>query len=255
MNYSMRLLAVMLSLALRFAGSALAEDEPIPNAAVVTLNSATNPVPREGGWVKRHEGFVKIAQTGGINLLFLGDSITDNWRTRGSNVWNTYYGGRQAANFGIGGDRAEHVLWRIDHGELDGIHPQVVVLMIGTNNTGKNKDGTPRNSNPEIIAGVRAVVGRIREKLPASKILLLAIFPRGTLDNPQRAQVALINTVIAKLADGDKVRFLDIGPQFLEADGTLPKSLMPDLLHPNAAGYKIWADAMEPTLAAMLRQD
>jgi lysophospholipase L1-like esterase len=185
--------------------------------------------------------------------LFLGDSITDFWRNRGSNVWNTYYGERQAANFGISGDRTEHVLWRIDQGELAGIKPRVVVLMIGTNNTGKEKNGTPRNSNAETIQGIQAVVARIREKLPDTKILLLAIFPRGTFDSPQRAQVALINTVIAKLADGNRVRFLDIGPNFLEADGTLPKSIMPDLLHPNAHGYQIWAESMEPTLAEMLK--
>ena len=156
-------------------------------------------------------------------------------------------------NFGISGDRTEHVLWRIDHGELDGIHPKAVVLMIGTNNTGREKNGHLRNSVPEIVQGVTAVVNDIRSKLPDSKILLLGIFPRGELDDPQRAQVALINTVIAKLADGKTVRFLDIGSNFLEMDGTLPCSVMPDLLHPNLHGYQIWADAMEPTLSEMLK--
>ena len=221
---------------------------------VVGSNSATNPVPLGAGWVKRHEGFVAQAKQGGIDILFMGDSITDFWRTRGSNVWNQFYAPQHAANFGISGDRTQHVLWRIDHGELDGIHPKVVVLMIGTNNTGKERDNqTPRNTVPEAIAGVQAVVADIRARLPDSKILLLAIFPRGALDDPQRAQVALINTVIAKLDDGQMVRFLDIGPKFLEADGTLPKSIMPDLLHPNAHGYQIWAEAMEPTLDEMLK--
>ncbi len=193
------------------------------------------------------------AQRGGIDILFLGDSITDGWRTRGSNVWNRYYAPRHAANFGIGGDRTQHVLWRMDHGELDGIKPKVVVLMIGTNNTGKENDHkTPRNTIPEVIAGVQAVVGELRAKLPDSKILLLAIFPRGTLNDPQRAQAALVNTVIAKLDDGKTVKFLDLGPKFLEFDGTLPRSLMPDLLHPNGRGYQIWAEVMEPTLDGML---
>jgi lysophospholipase L1-like esterase len=136
---------------------------------------------------------------------------------------------------------------------LDGIHPKVVVLMIGTNNTGKEKNGQPRNTVPEVIQGVTAVVNDIRAKLPGTRILLLAIFPRGNLDDPQRAQVALINTVIAKLDDGEAVKFLDIGPHFLEADGTLPRSIMPDLLHPNERGYLIWANAMEPTLVEMLK--
>lgn len=254
MNISFRIKAVVLAVLL--GGLVLSSPAQGANAttpAAVSINTATNPVPRDPKWVQRHEGFVKIAQAGGIDLLFMGDSITDFWRNRGSNVWNSFYGERHAANFGISGDRTEHVLWRIDHGELDGIHPKVVVLMIGTNNTGKNKDGSPRNSNEETIQGIKAVVARIRSKLPDTKILLLGVFPRGNFDDPQRAQVALINTVICKLDDGSTIKYLDIGSQFLEADGTLPKSIMPDLLHPNAQGYKIWAAAMEPTLAAMLK--
>jgi lysophospholipase L1-like esterase len=228
-------------------------DSPAQAAAQTVSNTATNPVPRDASWVRRHEAFVTQAKQGGVDILFVGDSITDFWRNRGSNVWNRFYAPRRAANFGISADRTQHVLWRIDHGELDGLHPKVVVLMIGTNNTGKEKNGSPRNSVPETIQGVVAVVNEIRVKLPDSKILLLAIFPRGNLDDPQRAQVALVNTVIAKLDDGKRVRFLDIGSNFLEADGTLPRSLMPDLLHPNEQGYQIWAEAMEPTLAEMLK--
>lgn len=221
---------------------------------VAIPNTATNPVPRDAKWVQRHEGFVQEAQKGGIDILFLGDSITDFWRNRGSNVWNQFYAPRHAANFGISGDRTQHLLWRIDHGELDGIHPKVVVLMIGTNNTGKENDHqTPRNTVPQTIEGVQAVVSDIRRKLPDSKILLLAIFPRSTLDDPQRAQVALINPVIARLDDGKMVRYLDLGPRFLADDGALPRSIMPDLLHPNAKGYQIWAGAMEPTLVELLK--
>jgi len=222
--------------------------------AVAVFNTATNPVPLGAGWLKRHTNFVAQAKQGGIDILFMGDSITDFWRVRGSNVWNQYYAPHHAANFGISGDRTQHVLWRMDNGELDGIKPKVVVLMIGTNNTGKERDNkTPRNTVPETIAGVQAVVADIRARLPDSKILLLAIFPRGTLDDPQRAQVALVNTAIAKLDDGKMVHYLDIDPNFLESDGTLPKSIMPDLLHPNQHGYQIWADAMNPTLDEMLK--
>ncbi len=217
-------------------------------------NTAIVPVPRDAKWVARHEGFVQEAKRGGIDILFLGDSITDFWRNRGSNVWNECYAPRHAADFGISGDRTQHVLWRMEHGELDGIHPRVVVLMIGTNNTGKERNSnTIRNSVPETIAGVQAVVKELRAKLPDTRILLLGIFPRGTLDDPQRAQVALINTVIAKLDDGRMVRYLDIAPKFLAADGTLPRTIMPDLLHPNERGYQIWADAMNPTLDEMMK--
>jgi lysophospholipase L1-like esterase len=217
-------------------------------------NTAIIPVPRDATWVVRHEGFVQEAKQGGRDILFLGDSITDFWRNRGSNVWNRYYAPRHAANFGISADRTQHVLWRMDHGELDGIRPRAVVLLIGTNNTGKEKEpGKIRNTVPETIAGVQAVVKELRAKQPDSKILLLGIFPRGTLDDPQRAQVALINTVLAKLDDGKMVKFLDIGPKFLEADGTLSTNIMPDLLHPSERGYQIWADAMEPALDEMLK--
>ncbi len=224
-------------------------------ASALAENSAVVPVLRESptNWVARHEGFLAEAKAGKFDVVFIGDSITDGWRKRGSNVWNKFYAPRHALNLGIGGDRTQHVLWRIEKGELDGLKPKVAVLMIGTNNTGKEKDGSPRNSTPEIIEGVTAVVKAIRTNLPDSKLLLLAVFPRGTVDAPQRAQIKEINDALAKLDDGKKVKFLDIGKVFLADDGSIPKTIMPDLLHPNEQGYQLWADAMEPTLAAMLK--
>lgn len=218
----------------------------------VVQNTAIVPASRDANWVKRHEGFVAEAKKGGIDLLFVGDSITDDWRGRGSNIWNKYYAPQNAANFGISGDRTEHVLWRMDNGELDGIKPRVVVLMIGTNNTGREKKGNPRNTIGQVIAGVTAVVNEIRTKLPDGKILLLAILPRGNIDD-QRGQVAVINTALAKLDDGNKVKFLDISPKFLEIDAALSRSIMPNLLHPNEHGYQIWADAMNPVLDKMMK--
>jgi lysophospholipase L1-like esterase len=248
------LLPIVAPLVFLTATESFAQDTNAPVPGIAIINTAIIPAPRDEKWMTRHEGFVQEARKGGIDILFLGDSITDGWRNKGLNVWNKYYAPRHAANFGIGGDRTQHVLWRMEKGELDGIKPKVVVLMIGTNNTGKENDtGKIRNTVPETIAGVQAVVKELRVKLPDSKILLLAIFPRGTLNDPQRAQVTLINTVIARLDDGRRVKFLDIGPKFLEADGTLPKSIMPDLLHPNEQGYQIWADAMGPALDEMLK--
>ena len=218
-------------------------------------NSALRPGPRDANWVKRHEGFVALAKQGGVDVLFLGDSITDFWRNRGKAVWEKNYGALHAANFGISGDRTQHVLWRMANGELDGIAPRVVVLMIGTNNTGFEADKvTPRNTPAEAAEGVKAIVRGLRAKLPAAKILLLAVFPRGEKpDNPQRLQVAAINALVAKLDDGRTVHYLDIGPKFLAADGTLPKALMPDFQHPNEKGYEIWAAAIEAPLAELLK--
>ena len=248
------LLPVVAAFAFWAATESFAQDTNAAVPSTAIINTAIIPAPRDEKWVARHEGFVQEARKGGIDVLFLGDSITDGWRDKGSNVWNKYYAPRHAANFGIGGDRTQHVLWRMDRGELEGIKPKVVVLMIGTNNTGKEKDtGKIRNTVPETIAGVRTVVKELRVKLPDSKILLLAIFPRSTLNDPQRAQIALINTVIARLDDGKMVKFLDINPKFLEADGTLSTNIMPDLLHPNEPGYQIWAAAMGPALDEMLK--
>lgn len=216
-------------------------------------NTAIQPEPRDARWVQRHEGFVKIAHEGGVQVLFLGDSITDFWRSRGRAVWDKYFAPLHAANFGISGDRTQHVLWRIEHGELDGLHPKVVVLMIGTNNTGREKNGRPRNTTPEVIAGVTAVVHELRVKLPESKILLLGIFPRGQKGDPVREQIATVNAAIAGLNDGEHVFYLDIGAKFLEPDGTLSRAIMPDLLHPSPKGFEIWAEAINGPLHALLQ--
>ncbi len=226
----------------------------LPGAALAE-NSAIVPAPRTAptNWVARHQGFLAEARQGNLDLVFIGDSITDGWRTRGLAVWNKYYAPRHALNLGIGGDRTQHVLWRIEHGELNGLKPKAVVLMIGTNNTGREKDGSPRNSTAKVIEGVTAVVKEIRAKLPGSKLLLLAIFPRGTVGAPERAQIKEINAAIAGLDDGKMVRFLDIGKVFLAEDGSIPRTIMPDLLHPNEEGYQRWADAIEPTLAGMMK--
>jgi lysophospholipase L1-like esterase len=224
-------------------------------ATAVRANTAVDPVPRDGGWLKRHESFVQIAQAGQVDLLFLGDSITDFWRSRGKAVWDKYYGGLHAANFGISGDRTQHVLWRMDHGELDGIHPKVVVLMIGTNNTGIERDRpVARNTPAEAIAGVTAVVAELRAKLPDSQILLLGIFPRADKVGPKPGDIRDINAAIAKLDDGRFVHFLDIGPKFLAPDGTfLPGVMGPDFLHPAAPGYEIWAKSIQEPLAQLLK--
>jgi lysophospholipase L1-like esterase len=209
-----------------------------------------NPDDPNNGFLKRHEGFLKdlAAKNGKVGLLFVGDSITDGWRGGGKQVFEKNYGSMDPLNIGIGGDRTQHVIWRLEHGEVEGISAKVAVLMIGTNNLGSN-------TNEEIAAGVTKIVHTLHEKLPQTKVLLLAIFPRSfKADDPARSRIKAINEELAKLDDGGKtVKYLDIGPKFLEPDGTLPKEIMPDALHPNEKGYEIWAEAMGPTLAELMQ--
>jgi beta-glucosidase len=147
---------------------------------------------------------------------------------------------------GFSGDRTEHVLWRLEHGEIDGLTPKLAMIMIGTNNSGSN---TPE----DIAEGVKAIVCKLRSQLPDMKILLLGVFPRGADDEDRLRQVnAKTNEIIAKLADGKNVVYLDIGPKFLGPRGTLSKEIMPDRLHPNRRGYQIWAEAVEPTVAKLM---
>jgi lysophospholipase L1-like esterase len=219
-------------------------------------NTALIPTPRDfpTNWLSQHEANVATARKGGIDLLFLGDSITAGWGWShgGSRLWTADFAPRHAANFGIGWDRIQNVLWRVENGELDGINPRVVILLIGTNNTGNEDNGRPRNSTPEIIEGVSNLVQRIQVKLPNTKIILFGLFPRGTPNDPVRAQVAAVNAGLSQLA-GERVKFLDIGREFLASDGKLPREMFPDLLHPNEKGYQIWADAINPALAEDLK--
>ncbi len=210
----------------------LAQDKP---ATVV-------PTPKDE---KRHLGFVEIAKKGGVDLLLLGDSITDGWRSGGKKVYAEAFEPLKSANFGIGGDRTQHVLWRLQNGELEGITPKLCMLMIGTNN---GKDPAE-----DVAAGITAIVKEIHTKSPTTKVLLLGIFPRGEKPNPGREKNDKVNTIVAKLDDGGKtVKYLDIGAKFMNEDKTISKEIMPDYLHLTEKGYQIWADAVLPTVKEML---
>jgi lysophospholipase L1-like esterase len=208
---------------------------------------------------KRHEQFMKdkeeALKKGPIQLVFLGDSITDAWRNRDSEQNKLYkdrWGQYNPLNLGISGDKTEHVLWRLEHGELDGLAggTKLVMIMIGTNNLGNPPRATPQDT----AEGVRCVVKTVQAKLPEAKILLLAVFPRGKAPgDPFRGQIKTVNDEISKLDDGRNVKYLDIGNRFLSKDGTLPKEIMPDGLHPNAAGYQSWADAVGPVIDEMIK--
>jgi lysophospholipase L1-like esterase len=222
-------------------------------------NTAVRPDPRRSlqpdpGWLKRHETFVGIAKKGDVDVLFLGDSITDAWGGEGHGggngaaIFKERFVPMKAANFGIGGDQTQHVLWRLQNGELDGIKPKVAMLMIGTNNMGGN-------TAEQIAEGVTAIVKEIQKRSPTTKVLLLGIFPRAEkADNPVREKIKQCNSIFAKLDDGGKtVKYLDIGGKFLEPDGSLSKDIMPDFLHLSAEGYKRWADAVEGPIKELMK--
>lgn len=228
-----------------------AADKPAaqpPDVAAPKMDAKTGQ-PQEG-FMKSHDSFVKVAKEGKAKLVFLGDSITAGWNGGGKEVWPKAFGKYHPANFGIGGDRTQHVLWRIENGELDGIKPKAFVIMIGTNNSG---------SDPvEAIAkGVTKIVETVRAKQPQAKILLLAIFPRGSKPDGKIGagyeKIKQVNAIIAKLDDGKHVFYLDIGKKFVPGEGPIDKEIMPDFLHLTAKGYQIWADAIAPKLAELMK--
>jgi N-acetylglucosamine-6-sulfatase len=208
-----------------------------PTAPTTPAFKATTPAPHEGT-EKLHNAFNAIAKEGKAKVVFLGDSITEHWAYAGKPVWEKHFAG--CANFGIGGDRTEHILWRIDHGNFDNLKPNLIVLLIGTNNTGHRKDPAA-----ETAAGVRAILDRLRTKCPDATILLMAVFPRGeTATDPYRAINTQLNALLAPMADGSKIIYKDIGSKFLDDKGNAKKDLMPDYLHLSEAGYTIWAEAI-----------
>jgi beta-glucosidase len=214
-----------------------------PAAKPAITVPTTEPVNRDGA---RHQLINSRAIPGQVDLLFIGDSITQGWERAGNEAWEKYFGKRKPMNAGIGGDRTQHVLWRLDNGNIKGITPKAAVLMIGTNNSGAN-------SSEEIAAGISAIVSKLRKELPETKILLLAIFPRGAdKTNPQRQVNEGANAIIAKLADDRSVFFMDLAPKFLAEDGALSKEIMPDLLHLSPKGYEIWASSIDGKIAELL---
>jgi beta-glucosidase len=208
-------------------------------------NTATTPEPRDKpAWAHRNQAMNDRVKAGHVNMLWIGDSIVERWENKGKEVWDKYYAHRDAVNLGIGGDRTQHVLWRLDHGNIDGVSPKLAVVMIGQNNG-------PDNTAEEIAEGVTAIVTKLRQKLPDTKILLLGIFFRGEKPNEEQIKLAKTNDIIAKLADGQHVFYMNINHIFLQADGTIPSSLMPDFEHPNAEGCRVWAESIEPKVAEL----
>lgn len=227
----------------------------------VSTSLAVHPTvsaPQTGGsrFHELHESYLARGKAGPVGLLFLGDSITYGWR-KWPAIWDAEFGKYQPANFGIGSDKTQNVLWRIAEGELDSIAPKAVVLMIGTNNTGSD-------SAEDILAALKLTVQRIRERLPQTKVLVLAIFPRGPRlpdangvmrdDGVSRMRVIeAVNSRLSELDDGRGVRVLNINSAFLAADGKIRDGVMYDQLHLTEEGYRCWAEALRPVLQEMMR--
>lgn len=234
---------------LALLGILLAQDVRHVFADDAPQHDAVTPVPRGDDWWKERQELINSRTKEHVDLLFIGDSITHGWEGDGKTVWAKYYAPRHAMNAGIGGDRTQHVLWRLQNGNLAGIQPKLAVLMIGTNNS-NGED----NTAAEIADGIKAIVTQLRDTSPETKVLILAVFPRGEKPNPQRDKIADVNKQVAAWdkVDGEHVIYFDFGDQFLAADGTLPADIMPDFLHLSPRGYEIWAEAIEPYVAKIV---
>jgi lysophospholipase L1-like esterase len=196
-------------------------------------------------WMSRHNRFSALAKAGGVHVLFIGDSITEGWSGEGADAWAKHFALLASANFGIGGDRTQQILWRLRNGTLDGIKPEVVVLLIGVNNL-----WSMSHSAEEVAAGVFAVVAEIQQRLPNAKILLQGILPTGeAADHPLRAIIRDINSALEAKEFLGNVRYVDFGSLFLEPDGTILASTMPDFCHLSAAAYAKWGEALATELA------
>jgi lysophospholipase L1-like esterase len=236
-----RLRALFLVLPVAFALPALAE--PARHGAYPPWN--------DKGRI-HHEQLLEKARTGRIDLYFLGDSITRRWGATDYPEflahWKKNFHGWNAGNFGWGGDSTHHILWRIQNGELDGVNPKVIVLLAGTNNIGK---GEKSERAADAAEGIEAIVELCRTKAPAATIIVMAIFPRN--DSPaSNALIAEANARVSRIADGKRIRFLDINDRLSDENGILREGVAGDKLHLSLKGYEIWARALEPVLTELL---
>jgi len=248
---------LVLVFCLAAVGSTFAAQNPCD--VKIGSHKAVTPVerPEKDWWMARHQAVIERIKQGNVDLIMLGDSITHGWENAGKATWDKYYADRNAVNMGFSGDKTEHLLWRLQNGEIENINPKLAVIMIGTNNSAD--DYTPE----QIADGVKAIVCQLRTKLPNTKILVLSIFPRGDAEqrkdknrnasyNPQWKRNDDAVKIFKKIADNKMIYFLDINKKFLNKKGELTRDIMPDLLHPKEKGYDIWAKAMEPTIAKLM---
>ncbi len=197
-------------------------------------------------WQQTHWGFVNQAKKGGVDVLFLGDSITKGWAGAGKEIWAQNYQPLKALNIGIGGDTTRQTLWRLENQALEGIQPKVIVLMIGVNNIFTGTGG-----DEEIARGIGEIIAQIHAKRPAAKILLTSILPLG--NEGQSARASKINQLVSAKPPAF-VRYLDLTGIFKTADGkVVTEFYTSDLVHLATPGYAAWDKAMRPVLTEMLR--
>lgn len=244
---------------LKMTSTSLAEAPHQPSSGdtpPLQANSAAVPAERtDANSIRAHEQLVAKAKVGGIDLYFLGDSITrrwgctdPQWAEMAAN-WRKNFFGWNAANFGWGADEIQHMLWRIQNGELEGVNPKVIVILAGTNNVG-NQPGDQKKV-ADIVQGYHALIAECRKLAPQSKIIVTAIFPRN--DNPAvLPEIRQINAELAKLADGTTIFYLDVNDQLASPDGMLFDGMTVDKLHLSAKGYQIWANGLRPLLTEFL---
>jgi beta-glucosidase len=201
-------------------------------------------------WMPRHHAVNERLKKGNVDLLFIGNSITHEWESEGKVLWEKYYEHRNAVNMGFGGDKTQHVLWRLEHSDFSSISPKLAVVMIGTNNSNGND-----NTAEEIADGIIKICKKLRSELTETKILLMAIFPRDSLPTAQRLKNETASKLASEIADGKMIHYIDINNRFLTDEGRLSKDIMPDYLHPNENGYKIWAEAIEYRIQQLMDEE
>jgi len=234
-----------------FLSSCKSPQEKLIEYSLVQNHEAVTPVIQkapwaQSWWMKRHNEILERNSKEETELVFIGNSIIHHWEDTGKESWNRYFGKYNPVNMGFGGDQTQHVLWRIENGELEYIKPKTAVIMIGTNNVSAG------HSAEMIADGVIRIVSKVREELPETKILLLDIFPRDSLNSESRITNQKASRLFAEISDDKYVFSENINDIFLDNNGEIPLELMPDKLHPNAEGYKLWAEAIEDNILNML---
>ena len=226
----------------------------VTQAADQASGRADRPSPRtDANSLAAHTELVQKARTGRIDVYFVGDSITRRWGALDYPAllanWRANFFGWNAANFGWGADRIENMLWRLEHGELDRVRPKVIVVLAGTNNVGTQPGGDGKIA--DITRGLRALVRLCERKAPDATIVLTAIFPRN--DNlAVLPEIDRINAHLASLADGKRIRFVNVNDRLADKDGRLFEGMSADKLHPTLQAYQIWADALKPIFTELL---
>jgi lysophospholipase L1-like esterase len=223
------------------------------------VNTALVPVPKLEedcyDWWERHEQVLKLKDAVNPEIVLIGDSLTHFWGgepqsaiANGPKAWEDLFSRYRVLNLGFGWDRTQNVLWRLEHGELSGLSPKMVIVNIGTNNTSETVNARS-NTPDELKEAIREIFARIRIAAPQANLVLMAVFPcEEKPEHPRRKLIAAINERYAAFAAEEDITFVDIGPKLLQPDGTLTRETAPDFCHLTEQGYQVWTHALRPLL-------